>query len=267
MSIFLPVLLAGLAFEPFGPAPELLNLERNLKKEPAYQSKSPGYALLVFGNPIAAKVWMVHDGEKLYLDLNSNGDLTEPAKCFAAKKGPETDPADGCYYFEVDELKIAGQVHRNFVFLVRRVGDYGEDPLLTQALKSNPAFRGNYLSLDYSDTRWQNPDLGGRVRLIGTMRDPRGYLQLGKAPAEAPILHFGGPLQLLPDRHQELVAGREHELSLAIGTPGIGAGSTILLGYEGVIPQNAHPRVTLSFSSKEADKPSLESHATLTHRC
>lgn len=64
-----------------------------------------------------------------------------------------------------------------------------------------------------------------------------------------------------------MVVGREHEISFAVGTPGLGAGSTVLLGYEGVIPASAHPQATLSFVAKEAGKPATEVAATLTHRC
>jgi hypothetical protein len=55
-------------------------LERKIAKEPRYESKAPWYCLLLFGAKAKAKVWMVLDGEKLYVDHNGTGDLTEPGK-------------------------------------------------------------------------------------------------------------------------------------------------------------------------------------------
>lgn len=267
MTATLLCLLAGLALEPFGPTPSLERLDRTLKKAPPFRTQNPGYALLAFGEPIAAKVWLVQDGDELHLDLNGNGDLSDPGERFAAKAGPATDPSDGQFHFEIPELTIAGRSHRGFGLSLRKVSDRGEDPLLSAALKANPNFRYCSLWLDCADARWPDKGLGGRIRMIAHGSDPRGCLQLGKSPAEAPILHFGGPLQLAPDRHQELVAGREHELSFAVMTPGVGAGSSVFVGYENLIPEGAHPQVKLQFAAAEGKEPLPEVEAALAQRC
>src|SRR4051812_6132265 len=51
-------------------------IDRKIAREPAYRSKSPRYALLLFGPKAALRVWLVLDGEELYLDRNGDGDLT-----------------------------------------------------------------------------------------------------------------------------------------------------------------------------------------------
>src|SRR5262249_26827542 len=63
-----------------------------LTREPVYWSKTPKYAVLAFGPKAETRMWLVLDlgydplrekpGDKdsLYLDLNGNGDLTDPAE-------------------------------------------------------------------------------------------------------------------------------------------------------------------------------------------
>lgn len=55
-----------------------------LIKEPAYQSR-PKYCLITLGDSADAKVWMVEDGRRLFVDKNANGDLTDD--------GPPLEPS------------------------------------------------------------------------------------------------------------------------------------------------------------------------------
>jgi hypothetical protein len=57
-------------------------IDRTLKKEPAYPSRSPRYALLLFGRAVSLRIWVVLDGDTVYLDRNGNADLTEPGERF-----------------------------------------------------------------------------------------------------------------------------------------------------------------------------------------
>lgn len=63
------------------PPVELSSIERSLRREPVYQSKAPHYALLVFGPRAEHRCWLVVDGDRLDLDRNGNGDLTEAGEC------------------------------------------------------------------------------------------------------------------------------------------------------------------------------------------
>src|SRR5258708_1486782 len=58
-------------------AADLPKVDRTIGKEPAYTTKQPRYCLLVFGPRAGFKVWLVQDGNVLYVDRNGNGDLTE----------------------------------------------------------------------------------------------------------------------------------------------------------------------------------------------
>ena len=62
-------------------AVDLTKIPRVIAKEPAYQGK-PKYCLLVFGPEAKHRVWLVLDGDDLYVDRNGNGDLTEKGERF-----------------------------------------------------------------------------------------------------------------------------------------------------------------------------------------
>src|SRR5262245_25190662 len=64
---------------------DLTKIDRTIAKEPAYQSKSPSYGLLVFGPEAKSRAWVVLDGDVLYVDRNCNGDLTEEGKRLVIK--------------------------------------------------------------------------------------------------------------------------------------------------------------------------------------
>src|SRR5437867_2527641 len=55
---------------------DLAKINRTIAREPAYRNR-PKYCLLVFGNEAKFRVWLVLDGDVLYVDRNGNGDLTE----------------------------------------------------------------------------------------------------------------------------------------------------------------------------------------------
>ena len=108
MRIRLLVLLALWAAP--ASAADLSKVDRTIGKEPAYTTKTPRYCLLVFGPEAKARVWVVLDGETLYVDRNGNGDLTEPGKRFD-NQGVGIEP------FEVtvgpDRCKVTSlQLHR-----------------------------------------------------------------------------------------------------------------------------------------------------------
>ena len=55
---------------------DLSTIDRTIRKEPSYSNK-PGYCLLTFGAEAWTCIWLVQDGDKIYVDRNANRDLTE----------------------------------------------------------------------------------------------------------------------------------------------------------------------------------------------
>jgi len=67
-------------------AADLAKIERTIAKEPVYKDK-PHYCLLVFGAEAKFRVWVVRDGDVVYVDRSGNGDLAEEGKRFPVKRG------------------------------------------------------------------------------------------------------------------------------------------------------------------------------------
>ena len=63
-------------------AVDYAKIDRTIAKEPAYTSKAPKYALLLFGPEARLLVWIVLDGKAVYLDRNGDGDLTSKGERF-----------------------------------------------------------------------------------------------------------------------------------------------------------------------------------------
>src|SRR5436309_386901 len=67
------------------PAADLTKIDRTIVKEPTYKSK-PKYCLLVFGPQAKTRIWLVLDGNILYVDRNGNGDLTEKGEALQGER-------------------------------------------------------------------------------------------------------------------------------------------------------------------------------------
>src|SRR5262249_40201765 len=100
-------------------AADLTKVDRTIKKEPAYQTK-PTYCLLVFGPKARDRVWLVLDGDILYVDRNGNGDLTEEGESIkAAALSPRNELGHRERSIEVSDISVAGLTHRGL--LIRQV--------------------------------------------------------------------------------------------------------------------------------------------------
>jgi hypothetical protein len=71
------VLLVTSTIAHSAPGADLAKIARTIATEPVYKAR-PQYCLLVFGAEADFRVWLVQDGETLYVDRNGDGDLTEP---------------------------------------------------------------------------------------------------------------------------------------------------------------------------------------------
>jgi hypothetical protein len=101
-------LLSLLLVMPESLAADLAKIDRTIAKEPAYRTKAPKYCLLVFGREGKNRVWLVQDGDALYVDRNGNGDLTEPGEKVAAENKPGRDPEEDGYSFDVGAVTVVG---------------------------------------------------------------------------------------------------------------------------------------------------------------
>jgi len=245
-------------------AAELSKIDRTIAKEPKYQSK-PKYCLLMFGPDAKTKVWLVLDGDVLYVDRNGNGDLTGEEK-------------------KVRRGKARGQVPGNFA-----CGD---------VVQADGKTTGTVLTVSGSPEEgemWVAINLDGKHEQIASV-DANGYLQFADSPILAPIVHFDGPLTMdLVPQYLEItqtatavdkgnaveiirertvrailpkfVRGAENtDLRVAVGTVGRGKGTFARILHKDV-PKGLHPVAQFEFPHRDPAKGPIKINLALTHRC
>ena len=168
---------------------DLTKIDRTIAKEPAYKSK-PKYCLLVFGPEAKTRVWLVLDGEVLYVDRNGNGDLTEKDEMFKQERPwPQQE-------FPAILLSLPGEERRQMRVTVHH-------------------YRGE------SEAK-EGPHPGINMTFDGKIWSASSK-QFSEQPKDAPVIHLNGPVSLLCPHPPTLVPGKTAHLRIAVGTPGLGA--------------------------------------------
>jgi hypothetical protein len=263
----LTALPAGFAGDPPRPTPE------GIRKEPAYKGK-PGYLLLAFGPEGKDRVWLVHDGNTLYVDRNGDGDLTAENKKVLARGDKDRNPAADGYSFDAGTLTVGGKMHQGLQLqllpLQRYAGhpDVGKLPFVRDALKADPSAQVVVLTLDVESTRFKGAGVGGRITQLAGFCDLTGLLRFADRAASASVVHLDGPLQITffmerPTRR----AGREQDTVLVVGTPGHGPGTLAMLAYEGVIPRDVYPTLAVTYPPVKNGAAPFREKYELKQRC
>ena len=245
---------------------DLAKVERRIAKEPAYKSGSPRYALLVIGPEARDRVWIVKDGDTLYVDRNGNGDLTDPGEKIAAIKGGS---AEG-YSFEIDDLSVGGKKHYrlNVSASPLKASVSAEDAQradIKAILAKDPSAQ---ILRVYASFTVPHLKAKGQVGIVAGSIAIDGPLVLAVKAAEAPIIHFGGLLAVtfysdVPTLRRD----RPTQCTLAVGTPGLGVGTFAAIGYDEVIPESVHPTVEVTYPPLKAGSPPIKKLYELKNRC
>lgn len=247
-------------------AVDLTTIERKIAKEPAYRSK-PKYCLLVLGPKAKTRVWLVQDGDTLYVDHNGNGDLTEAGERIATEKRKDRDPDDRDYTFRAGELREEGKRHLNLSVFVEDLNRVKEGlPEAKALLERDAQAKEYYVALEVEMPGYQGLGEGGRL-VQGAGRDTKGLLQFADRPQDAPIIHFGGPWTISLHQQTTLWLDRTNNLALIIGTPGLGAGSFAYVSYEGVVPDKLAPQIEITFPPRKPGGPPVIARYKLEQRC
>lgn len=217
---------------------DLKKIDRKLKREPAYVSKAPRYCLLAFGPEARTLVWLVLDGNVLYVDRNGNGDLTEKGERIEAATGDKL--IKGFDTFEVGDITEPDSRARHTDLRVVR---FGRDS-------------------SFASVSLRVADRGEQV----AGNDIQGALSFAEKPADAPIVHFNGPLQLSLTTTAALVRGAKAKLTVCIGTPGLGEGSFAALSNED-IPEDVCPVAVVEFPRKKGEAEGEKATVKFTTRC
>ncbi|HEV3235851.1 MAG TPA: hypothetical protein VGZ25_02615 [Gemmataceae bacterium] len=245
-------------------AADLAKIERKIVKEPAYQTKSPKYCLLVFGLDAKAKAWLVQDGDTLYVDRNGNGDLTEEGKRVKVKQ------SDGnIRSFEAGDLTIGGLTHSGISVMQMKASSesVGNDEEWQRVKKSGPEPWTWWVRLTAERGADDKRDLPKKISYV-INGDGAGMLLFADSPKDAPIIHLNGPFTFaLQDRKQRLIAGDKTMLQIGVGPQGMGPGTFAFVLYPDTIPKDAYPEAVVTFPAKSAQQKPIEKKYTLKERC
>ncbi len=251
--------------------PDLAAVDHTLRREPAYRTNAPKYGLLVFGPRAEHRVWLVWDGDTLYVDRNGDGDLTQPGEAVAARQR-EPGQEEGAFAFDVGEIPVGGLTHRELTVFVNDLAGYGRlfdnHPAAKAALARDPKAKLFSLSVEVQMPGLKGGAPGGRVRYTTGVTDLDGPLLFADRPGDAPVIHFGGPLRVtLYGERPTLRLERDQDLVLCVGTPGAGPGTFAMIDYADTIPEKAFPRVEITFPAKSAMGPPVRDLYELKERC
>jgi hypothetical protein len=202
--------LATLGPWPTPPPPvDLTTIDRRIAREPAYRSKAPKYCLLVFGPEARTRVWLVLDGDTLYVDRDGSGDLTQQGKAVPFSNG----------WANLGDVAEADGRARHTRLRLSRFGD---------------------------GVRLQVTAGGKRLTYVGF--DDADRLRFADRAAEAPVVHIDGPLTMrLYDQPPVFVPGRATELNVSVGTPGLGKGTFAAIQSCAILNCRVAPVAEVSF--------------------
>ena len=96
--------------------------------------------------------------------------------------------------------------------------------------------------------------------------DDRASFRFAGRPQDAPIVHFGGPLQMSLRIEQSLRRGAKSSVMTMVGTPGRGDGTFAALDYP-MVPPEFDPVAEIEFPSPVPGKDPIRSRVSLDHRC
>lgn len=234
---FVLVLTIGLPAGATALAADLTRIERKPGREPNYDSQ-PRYCLLLFGAEDRTPVWIVEDGETLYVDRNANGDLTDDGPPINPSERRQLRPDKWDYDYVLDRITPPnGLPHTKF-----RVARWNYD--------------------DEADRYSISVELNGKIPMYA------GWFGSfwGDTPGKASIIHFGAAVTPRLLREKEFVVDSgQRRLSLAFTAPGLGDGSQSRLSID-AIPKDAVPRVHIDWPVAKG-RPALTTSHELTERC
>jgi hypothetical protein len=223
------------------PAVDYAKIGHTLTREPAYESKAPKYALLLFGPEAKVRVWVVLDGDMVYLDRNADGDLTGEGECFAK--------ASYC-----TKVKIADPDGKTrYVITSMGVHRFGNPPEVH--LMINVDVKGPVAYRQYCD------------------------VQLRDSASKAALAHFHGPLTVgprtinwkLPPGVALKTGEGPTDLHAVVGTMDAEHGCWVVVrsddGDKSAFPKGVCPVVDVQFPPKMPGGPAVKKRYSLDEFC
>lgn len=264
---FLPLAVLLAACLPAGASagPPALDADRVIKAQPRYASEQPFYALLALGAAAETRLWIVVDGDDLYVDRNGDRDLVDEGEKVTAVASP--DDAAGLVSrsrtWSVPELAVSS-----------RYTDLKVRFSLVNPQWSPAAVAGNRRQMRaFMRAVRETPhaQLSNVSVMIDRTREQQSLnTTFGTSPETAPIFHMDAPLTLgLVEAWAPYELWRERDeqrLAVAVGTPGVGPGSFSFLRYA-ELPADLQPSVEITFPAAPGAAPLAPRRFELPGRC
>jgi hypothetical protein len=204
---------------------DLGKIDRTIRKLPSFTTATPHYGLLVFGPNARTRIWFVIDGNRLHVDRNGNGDLTEAGETITQEYSS----------FQAGSIVEADGTTRHTDLWI-------------------------YAPLPYATIRI---NIEGKYQQRA-FRDKHGRLTLSLQPATAPIVHFNGPVTLDQFYVQQpLTSKYEKRLSIVVGTPGVGPGTFATYMCSCFLTEGAAPEAEIDFPTQTPGGPPLRMQVKL----
>jgi hypothetical protein len=242
--------------------------DRSIGKQPTYRN-APTYGLILFGPQGKDRVWLVRDGDVLYVDRNGNGDLTDSGEKVAAESIPGLIPmGERPYSFDVGDVNVGGRTHKGLRVRFAPLSFLSQVSQITAASRKDSQAMAVLIEVEVDVPGMKGGGTGDRLAFMAGPVDAAGLLQFGDTPAQAPVIHAGGPLQITFFLERPLLrVGRSSELTLVVGTPGSGPGTFAMLAYEGTIPESAKPTAEIVYQPAIPGKPPGRELFEIRDRC
>ena len=217
-------------------AADLTKIDRAIRKEPAYKSKEPRYCLLVFGPAADYRVWLVLDGDTLYVDRNGNGDLTEAGESTGRQsdRTPTRAASSRSPFWRRTARPRKKLTFALFGWFDYREGKAGRISPSCVSLVERPVVR----------------IVGRRDRAVRLGTEAPG------CPRAARRRSAADGVRVRAEHALKRKGDGEYELSVGVGTKGLGKGAFVHLSYaKDAIPKDVYPTAILEFPNKTPGGP------------
>jgi hypothetical protein len=230
-------------------AADLSKVDRTIRKQPVYKGQ-PHYALLLFGPEAKTRVWVVKDGETLYVDRNGDGDLTGKDERLTLEYANQNLNGYGGLRNCNIEIRDADKQTR---YVIQAIGIYPENDKTKAELH-----------------------LDAVVEIKGPRVSYRQYCdaQLGASPDKAAIAHYHGPLmieprriywKLTPELSRLPTGDPAGEISAVVGTMDAERGCWVVVRSE-ELPKDLHPVVEVEYRASKTGA-AIKQRYRLEQRC
>lgn len=237
--------------------PTKKSIPTTVRVEPKYDCDLPLYAQVVFGENNEKPMWIVLDKsesesekyDKLFVDLNSNGDLTEPGESFDLTNGPGT--------IDLPDLEISES--SSFSKISIRIDDSEQAECMVKAVWNDS---------NASPKQDGQSHMDGEIQFGGGYPETskNGYMIFGKSVQSAPVVCFRGsaPFEFQPWYPESLLIGSGTDFKVFMGHKGRGNNSFCsTLGY--ILPAEEAVLATLNYADEDGNKKRAD--VKLKERC